>query len=124
VALTASLRRLASGALELLHTRLELLSVELQELASAAGQALARFALAALLLQVAVGCAVAALALAMAPEHRAALLGGLALLLAVIAALLVHGALAQARRLRRPFGASLDELAQDRAALQPAEPAK
>lgn len=119
MALTSSLRRLAAGAIELLRTRLELLSVELQELGTAAGQALARFAVAGLLLLVALGCAVAALALAVPPELRVALLAALALLLCLAAALLVRGALRQMGRLGRPFAASLGELAQDHAALQP-----
>lgn len=122
MALTSSLQRVASGTVELLHTRLSLLSVEVQTLGLLAAQALARGALAALLLLVALGCAVAALALAVAPEHRAALLAGLAVALGAVAWWLLRGAQQRWQALGRPFAASLDELAQDREALKPREP--
>lgn len=123
MALTRSLQRIAHGAVDLLHTRLSLLSVEAQTLGSVLAQALARAALAGLLLLVALGCAVAALALALPPEHRATLLAALAGGLCVLAVLLLASARQQCRTLGRPFAASLDELAQDRAALQPRDPA-
>lgn len=113
---------MAAGTVDLLRARLELLSVELQALGVAAGQVLARCALAGLLLLVALGSGVAALALAVSPPYRVAVLAGIALLLGTTAALLVLGALRQLRTLGRPFAASLDELAQDHAALRPQEP--
>lgn len=121
--LPSSLQRVAHGAVDLLHTRLSLLSVEAQALFVVAAQALACAALAGLLLLVALGCAVAALVVAAPPEHRAAVLAGLTLLLTLAAWALLRTARQQWRSIGPPFAASLDELARDRAALQPREPA-
>lgn len=121
MALKQSLQRLAAGLVELIHTRVELLSVELQELAVAGAQALVRFALALLLVMLGLGCAIAALALAV-PEHaRVALLAGLAGALFALAAWLGWVAVQNVKQLGRPLSASLRELARDEQALQPKE---
>jgi len=121
VALTDSLRRLAAGLVELLHTRIELLSVELQELAVAGAQALVRAAAAAVLLLMGLACGVAALVLVVPPEQRAGLLAALALLVLALAAWLGWSAVQGLKALGRPLGSTLEEMARDRDALTPAE---
>lgn len=120
--LPSSLQRVAHSATDLLHTRLSLFSVEAQALGWVALQTLVRGALAGMLLLVALVCAVVALVLVVPPPYRAAVLGGLALLLSLGAAALWHTARQQWHRLGSPFAASLAELAGDRAALQPQDP--
>lgn len=122
MALKQSLQRLAAGLVELLHTRIELLSVELQELAVAGAQALVRLALALLLVLFALGCAVAALTLSVPPEARVGLLAGLAVALLVLAGWLGWFAVQRVRQLGRPLAASLQELTRDEQALKTPEP--
>jgi len=124
MALKQSLQRLAAGLVELLHTRIELLSVELQELAVAGAQALVRLALALLLVLFSLGCAVAALTLSVPPEYRVGLLAGLAVALLALAGGLGWYAVQQVRQLGRPLAATLQELARDEQALKPPEPGR
>lgn len=106
--------RLLGGVLGLLHTRLDLLVVELEEekerlkqavLLAVAGMFCLSFALLLLTLFVVV---------AFWDSHRLIALGGLTLLyfLMGVAALLVLRAKARARP--RPFSATLDEISKDR----------
>lgn len=124
MALKQSLQRLAAGLVELLHTRIELLSVELQELAVAGAQALVRLALALLLVLFSLGCAVAALTLSVPAEHRVGLLAGLAVVLLALAGGLGWYAVRQVRQLGRPLAASLQELTRDEQALKASEPGR
>jgi len=124
MALKQSLQRLAAGLVELLHTRIELLSVELQELAVAGAQALVRLALALLLVLFGLGCAVAALTLSVPPDTRVGLLAGLAVALLALAGWLGWYAVQQVKQLGRPLAASLQELARDEQALKTPEPGR
>lgn len=124
MALKQSLQRLAAGLVELLHTRIELLSVELQELAVAGAQALVRLALALLLVLFGLGCAVAALTLSVPADTRVGLLAGLAVALLALAGWLGWYAVQQVKQLGRPLAASLQELARDEQALKTPEPGR
>ncbi len=124
MALKQSLQRLAAGLVELLHTRIELLSVELQELAVAGAQALVRLALALLLVLFGLGCAVAALTLSVPADTRVGLLAGLAVALLALAGWLGWYAVQQVKQLGRPLAASLQELARDEQALKTSEPGR
>lgn len=119
MALKQSLQQLAGGLVELLRTRVALLSVEMQELAVAGSRALAHIALASLLLLMGAACAVAALVLALPAEYRAAVLAALAVTLLGGALVLGWYALHQARAWARPLAATLQALERDEQALQP-----
>ena len=117
--LLQSARALLASVLGLARTRLELLSVELQEL-------LARLvlltvgAVAAILLgALALGFGAVALVLAVAPEHRVAVSAGLALAFLAAAAFIAWQVRREAKA--RPFAASLAELERDAEALEPHE---
>jgi len=119
VGLLRSAQGLVATLLGLARTRLELLSVELQE-------ALARLVLvmvgavaAILLVALALGFGAVALVMAVAPEHRVAVAAGLAAAFLGAAALIAWRVRREARA--RPFAASLAELERDARALEPRE---
>ena len=116
--LLASLRRLVASTLELAQVRLELLAVELEQEKQRIFEALAWAALALLLIGVALLLAVGLLLMLLWDGYRLAAL-------ALLCALFLGAGVWAARRARarlgapagRAVGASLDELARDRAAL-------
>lgn len=115
--LLSSVRSLAATLVALARTRLELLSVEAQEL-FARLLLLAVGAVAAILLAaLAVGFGAVALVMAAPAEHRVAVSAGLALAFLVAAAILAWRVRRAARA--QPFAASLAELARDEDALRP-----
>jgi uncharacterized membrane protein YqjE len=119
VGLLSSLQRLLATLLGLARTRLELISVEAQELLARLVLLMIGAVAAILLAALAAGFGAVALVLAAPPEHRVAVAGGLALAF-LAAAAIVGWRVRRAARLR-PFAASLAELRQDEDALEPRE---
>ncbi len=117
--LVQSARALLASLLGLARTRLELLSVELQELLARLVLLMIGAVAAILLGALALGFGAVALVVAAAPEHRVAVSAGLALAF-LAAAALIAWRVRRAAKLR-PFGASVAELERDGAALEPRE---
>ena len=110
---------LLAGVLELGRTRLELLSVELQELLARLVLLMIGAVAAILLAALALGFGAVALVLAVPAEHRVALTAGLAIAFLVAAALIAWKLGREAKA--RPFAASVAELGRDAEALQTRE---
>lgn len=108
---------LLATALELGRTRLELLSVEMQELLARLVLLMIGAVAAILLAALALGFGAVALVLAVPAEHRVAVAGGLALAFLAAAAFLAWKVNREAKM--RPFAASLAELGRDGDALKP-----
>jgi uncharacterized membrane protein YqjE len=108
---------LLASALELGRTRLELLSVEMQEMLARLVLLMIGAVAAILLAALALGFGAVALVLAMPAEQRVAVSAGLALAFLAAAALIGWrvGRAAKAR----PFSASVAELRRDADALKP-----
>lgn len=114
--LAARLQRVADLGLSLLQTRLELLGIELQQEVLRLFDAVARVALAMLLLSFGLFFAVSLLVVLLWDGYRLWALGGAALLFLGGGAWLMRDA--RTRLQPRPggtFAASVDELSQDRA---------
>ena len=110
---------LLATALALGRTRLELLSVELQELLARLVMLMIGAVAAILLAALALGFGAVAVVLAVPAEQRVAVTAGLALAF-LIAAALIAWRVARAAR-ARPFAASIGELQRDAEALEPRE---
>lgn len=117
--LFASLRGLLATAAGLLQTRLELLATELEEEKLRLIKLLAYGAAAFFLLGAGVVLLVAFLALLWWDSHRLLVIGSFATLFLSCGSGALFLALRRIRSGSRLFGASLAELRQDRAALQP-----
>ena len=117
--LVQSARALLATLLGLARTRLELLSVELQEVLARLVLLMIGAVAAILLGALAVGFAAVALVIAVAPEHRVAVSAGLAAVFLAAAALIAWRVRREAKL--RPFGASVAELERDGEALEPRE---
>ena len=114
-----SVQALLATLLGLARTRLELLSVETQELLARLVLIMIGAVAAILLAALAVGFGAVALVMAVPAEHRVAVSAGLALVFLAAAAFIGW----QVRRGAkvRPFAASLAELKRDEKALEPRE---
>jgi uncharacterized membrane protein YqjE len=110
---------LLATALELGRTRLELLSVEVQEVLARLLLLMVGAVAAILLAGLAVGFGGAALVMAVAPEHRVAVAAGLAAAFLAAAVYIAWRVNREARL--RPFAASVEELRRDTEALAPRE---
>jgi uncharacterized membrane protein YqjE len=119
VGLVRSAQALLATLLGLARTRLELLSVEMQELLVRLVLLMVAAVAAILLAALALGFGAVAIVMAAPPEHRVAVSAGLAVVL-LIAAALIGWHVWRASRLR-PFLASLAELEADGKALEPRE---
>jgi uncharacterized membrane protein YqjE len=117
--LIQSAQALVATLLGLARTRLELLSVEMQELLSRLVLIMIGAVAAILLAALALGFGALALVMATPPEHRVTVAGGLAL--AFLAAATVIGWRVRREARERPFVASLTELERDVKALEPRE---
>ncbi len=117
--LVQSARALLATLLGLARTRLELLSVELQEVLARLVLLMIGAVAAILLGALALGFGAVALVMAVAPEHRVAVCAGLAVVFLAGAALIAWRVRREAKL--RPFGASLEELGRDGEALEPRE---
>ncbi len=117
--LVQSARALLATLLGLARTRLELLSVELQEVLARLVLLMIGAVAAILLGALAVGFGAVALVIAVAPEHRVAVSAGLAAVFLAAAALIAWRVRREAKL--RPFGASVAELERDGEALEPRE---
>jgi uncharacterized membrane protein YqjE len=119
VGLVRSAQALLATLLELARTRLELVSVESQELLARLVLMIVGAVAAVLLAALALGFGAVALVMAAPPEHRAALAGGLALVFLAAALVVAWRVRREARA--RPFAATLAVLQQDGKALEPRE---
>lgn len=117
--LVQSARALLATLLGLARTRLELLSVELQEVLARLVLLMIGAVAAILLGALALGFAAVALVMAAPAEHRVAVSAGLALAFLAAAALIAWRVRREAKL--RPFAASLAEFERDGAALEPRE---
>ena len=117
--LLQSSKALLATVLGLARIRLELLSVEMQELLARLVLIMISAVAAILLAALAFGFGAVALVMAVAPEHRVAVSAGLAF--AFLAAAALIGWLARREAKVRPFIASLTELERDEKALEPRE---
>jgi uncharacterized membrane protein YqjE len=117
--LIKSVQALLATALGLARTRLELLSVEMQELLARLVLIMIGTVAATLLAALALAFGAAALVMAVPAEHRVAMAAGLAL--AFLAAAAFIGWRVRREAKMRPFAASLTELARDEKALEPHE---
>jgi uncharacterized membrane protein YqjE len=117
--LLQSAQALLVTVLGLARTRLELLSVEMQEVLARLVLLIIGAVAAILLGALALGFGAVALVMAVAPEHRAAVSAGLAL--AFLAAAAFIGWQVRREAKARPFAASLAELERDAEALEPRE---
>lgn len=117
--LLQSVQALLATALGLARTRLELLSVELQELLARLVLLMIGAVAAILLAALALGFGAVALVMAAPAEHRVAVSAGLALAFLAAAAFIAWQVRREARA--RPFAASLTELERDAQALEPRE---
>jgi uncharacterized membrane protein YqjE len=118
MAIAATLRALGANLLELLRTRLELASIELQEGTQRLFGYLALAAVAAVLGLFALALAVLFVLLLFWDEHRLLAVGGMTVLFALGCALAV-GRLRSALAARAPLlGATLAELRKDAASLK------
>jgi uncharacterized membrane protein YqjE len=119
VGLLQSVQSLLATLLGLARTRLELLSVEMQELLARLVLLMVGAVAAILLAALALGFGAVALVMAVAPEHRVAVAAGLGVAFLAAAALIAWRVRREARV--RPFAASLGELERDAKALEPRE---
>jgi uncharacterized membrane protein YqjE len=119
VGLVRSAQALLATLLGLARTRLELLSVEMQELLARLVLIMVGAVAAILLVALAVGFGAVALVLAVPAEHRVAVSAGLAGAFLVVAAV-IGWRVRRAAQLR-PFAASVAELGEDAKALEPRE---
>jgi uncharacterized membrane protein YqjE len=119
VGLMRSAQSLLATALGLARTRLELLSVEMQEVLARLVLLMVGAVVASLLAALAVGFGAVALVLAVPSEQRVAVSAGLAGAF-LLAAAIIAWRLRRAARLK-PFAASLSELAEDVKSLEPRE---
>jgi len=119
VGLVRSAQALLATLLGLARTRLELLSVEMQELLARLMLVMVGAVAAILLAALAVGFGAVALVLAVPEGHRVAVSAGLAGAFLLVAAVIGW----RVRRASRvlPFAASVAELAEDAKALEPRE---
>jgi uncharacterized membrane protein YqjE len=117
--LIQSVQALIATALGLARTRLELLSVETQEVLARLVLLMIGAVAAILLAALSLGFGAVALVMAVPPEHRVAVSAGLALAFAAAAALIAWKVRREAKM--RPFAASLTELERDERALEPRE---
>jgi uncharacterized membrane protein YqjE len=117
VGLLQSGQALLASALELGRTRLELVSVEMQELLARLVLIMIGAVAAILLAALALGFGAVALVLAVPDQYRLAVTGGLALVFLVAAIILGRRAAREAKS--RPFMASLAELQRDLDELKP-----
>jgi len=117
--LVQSARALLATLLGLARTRLELLSVELQELLARLVLLMVGAVAAILLGALALGFGAVALVMAAPAEHRVAVSAGLAAVFLVAAVFIAWQVRREAKA--RPFAASLTELAHDAKALEPRE---
>lgn len=119
MSLIQSAQALLATLLGLARTRLELLSVEMQELLARLVLIMIGAVAAILLAALALGFGAVALVMAMPAEYRVAVAGVLAL--AFLAAAAVIGWRVRREARERPFIASLTELERDVKALEPRE---
>jgi len=119
MSLMRSAQTLLATALGLARTRLELLSVEMQEVLARLVLLMVGAVAAILLAALAVGFGSVALVIAAPAEQRVAVAGALALVFLVAAGILAWRVRRGAQL--RPFSASLEELERDRAAVEPRE---
>ena len=119
--LFSSLRGLLANSVALLQTRLELLSTELQEEKARVLGLLAYGAVALILLAAGTVFLAVFLTVLLWDSHRLLALGVATALFLGVGALSLAAAVRLARTKSRLFAASLAELAQDRAALEPRE---
>ena len=117
--LLQSAQALIATVLRLARTRLELLSVEMQELLARLVLLMIGAVAAILLGALALGLGAVALVMAVPPEHRVAVSAGIALALLAAAAFIGWKVRREAKVL--PFAASLAELERDGKALEPRE---
>jgi uncharacterized membrane protein YqjE len=117
--LIQSVQALLASVLGLARTRLELLSVEMQELLARLVLIMIGAVAAILLAALALGFGAVALVMAVPPEHRVAVSAGLALAFLVAAAFIGWQVRREAKV--RPFAASLTEIERDAKALEPRE---
>ena len=117
--LLRSAQALLATVLGLARTRLELLSVEMQELLARLVLLMVGAVAAILLAALALGFGAVALVMAVAPEHRVAVAAGLGVAFLAAAALIAWRVRREARV--RAFAASLGELERDAKALEPRE---
>jgi len=117
--LLRSAQALLATVLGLARTRLELLSVEMQELLARLVLLMIGAVAAILLGALALGFGAVALVMAVSPEHRVAVSAGIALALLAAAAFIGWKVRREAKV--RPFAASLTELKRDSEALEPRE---
>jgi uncharacterized membrane protein YqjE len=119
VGLLRSAQALLATVLGLARTRLELLSVEMQELLARLVLVMVGAVAAILLTALALGFGAVALVIGAPAEHRVAVCLGLAAAFLITAAV-IGWRVRRAARLR-PFATSLAELARDGEALEPRE---
>lgn len=117
--LVRSAQALLATLLDLARTRLELVSVESQELLARLVVVIVGAVAAILLAALALGFGAVALVMAAPAEHRVALAAGLALVFLLAAGLLAWRVRREAHA--RPFAATLAVLQQDAKALEPRE---
>jgi len=117
--LLRSAQALIATVLGLARTRLELLSVEMQELLARLVLLMIGAVAAILLAALALGLGAVALIMAVPPEHRVAVSAGLALVLLAAAAFIGWQVWRESKVL--PFAASLTELERDAEAVEPRE---
>ena len=117
--LLQSAQALLATVLGLARTRLELLSVEMQEVLARLVLLIIGAVAAILLGALALGFGAAALVMTVAPEHRVAVSAGLALAFAAAAAFIGWKVRREAKV--RAFTASITELERDGKALEPRE---
>jgi uncharacterized membrane protein YqjE len=119
MSLLRSVQDLLATLLGLARTRLELLSVEMQELLARLVLIMIGAVAAILLAALALGFGAVALVMAVPAEHRVAVAAGLAL--AFLAAAAIIGWQVRREAKVRAFAASLGELKRDAEALEPRE---
>jgi uncharacterized membrane protein YqjE len=117
--LVRSAQALLATVLGLARTRLELLSVEMQELLARLVLLMIGAVAAILLGALALGLGAVALIIAVPPEHRVAVSAGLALAFLAAAAFIGWRVWRESKVL--PFAASLAELGRDAEAVEPRE---
>lgn len=114
-----SLRRLASGLLELAQVRLELAGVEAREEAARWGELLLYGALAVLMLSLGLGFLAVFLTVLLWDSHRLVALAVFATLFLTLGGVAFVAARARLQRPAAVFAASIEELERDRAVLDP-----
>ncbi|NCT96729.1 MAG: hypothetical protein GXD23_05115 [Comamonadaceae bacterium] len=117
--LSASVRGLAATLVELVQVRLELFSVEAQEEVLRLAGLVAYGAIALVCLALGVGFLAMLITVALWDEHRLAALATFTGLFLFVGLLAIWQARARLLRGSRLFSASIDELRQDREALDP-----